>query len=59
MRNADKLDTLNQKLVTVSVLVLPEWNKEFHVHIDASSIVLGTILARLGEGCLDHPIAFF
>jgi hypothetical protein len=31
---------------------------EFHVHIDASSIALGEILAQLGEGNLDNPIYF-
>jgi hypothetical protein len=28
------------------------------VHVDASSIELGIILAHPGEGGLDHPIAF-
>ena len=40
------------------ILVFLDWNKEFHVHVDASSIVLGMVLAQLGEGYLDHPIAF-
>jgi hypothetical protein len=31
---------------------------EFHVHIDASGIALGEILAQPGEGNLDHPIYF-
>jgi hypothetical protein len=39
------------------ILVFPYWKKEFHVHIDASSIVLGVVLAQPGEGYLDHPIA--
>jgi hypothetical protein len=52
------LDTLKQKLVTVPILVFPDPKKEFHVHVDASSIALGAILAQPGEGELDHPIAF-
>jgi hypothetical protein len=28
------------------------------VHVDASTIALGAILAQLGAGVLDHPIAF-
>jgi hypothetical protein len=52
------LDTLKQKLVTTPILVFPYWKKEFHVHVDASSIALGTVLAQPGEGDLDHPIAF-
>ena len=40
------------------ILVFHDWNKEFHVHVDASSIALGVVLAQLGEGDLDHPIAY-
>ena len=45
-------------MASTPILVFPDWNKEFHVHVDASSIVLGVVLAQLGEGGLDHPIAF-
>jgi hypothetical protein len=34
------LDVLKKKLVTVPILVFPDWKKEFHIHVDASSIVL-------------------
>ena len=37
---------------------IPDWNKEFDVHVDASSIALGVVLAQSGEGNIDHPIAF-
>ena len=40
------------------ILVFPHWNKEFHVHVDASSVALGVVLAQPGEGDLDHPIAY-
>jgi hypothetical protein len=53
-----KFGYLEEKLVTTSILVFPYWKKEFHVHVDASSIVLGIVLAQPGEGGLDHPIAF-
>jgi hypothetical protein len=52
------LDTLKQKLVTVSILIFSYWNKEFHVHIDASSIALGAVLSQPEEGDIDHPIVF-
>ena len=45
-------------MVTALILVFPDWKLPFHVHVDASSIALGIILAQLGEGVLDHPIAF-
>jgi hypothetical protein len=52
------LDTLKKKLVTMTLLIFPYWNKEFHVHVDALSIALGTILSQLGEGDMDRPIYF-
>ena len=51
-------DILKEKMVTASILVFPDWKLPFHVHVDASSIALGVILAQLGEGGLDHPITF-
>jgi len=44
------LDTLKQKMVTISILVFPNWSQEFHVHVDASLIALGTVLAQPCEG---------
>ena len=44
-------------MVTTPILVFPDWELPFHVHVDASSIVMGVILVQPREG-LDHPIAF-
>lgn len=44
--------------MTAPILVFRNWKKIFHVHVDASSIALGIILAQPGEGFIDHPIAF-
>ena len=52
------LDTLKEKLATTPILVHPDWYKQFHVHIDASSIPLGAVLAQLGETIVDHPVYF-
>jgi hypothetical protein len=52
------LDILKEKMVIASILVFPDWSKKFHVHVDASSIALGAVLAQPGEGDIDHPIAF-
>jgi hypothetical protein len=54
----ESLDVLKEKMVTSPILSFPDWKKEFHVHVDASSIALATILAQLGEGDIDHPIYF-
>jgi hypothetical protein len=52
------LDNLKENIVTTPILVFTDWEKTFHVHIDASTITLGEILVQLGVGDLDHPIAF-
>jgi hypothetical protein len=52
------LDTLKGKMVTTLVLVFLDWENAFHVHVDASAIALGQILAQPGAWDLDHPIAF-
>jgi hypothetical protein len=45
-------------MVTTPILVFPYWSKEFHVHVDDSSMALGAILTQPGEGDIDHPIEF-
>jgi hypothetical protein len=45
-------------MVTVPILVFPDWSKEFHVHVDAYSIALEVVLAQLGIGDIDHPLDF-
>ena len=52
------MDILKEKMLATPILVFPDWNKEFHVHVDASSIALGIVLAQSGEGNIDHPISF-
>ena len=44
------LDIMKEKMVTTPILVFPDWKFPFHVHVGASSIILGVILAQLGEG---------
>jgi len=38
------LHVLEEKMVTAPILVFPDWKKKFHVHVDASCIVLGVVL---------------
>jgi hypothetical protein len=39
-----RLDTLKEKMVIAPMIVFPDWEKTFHVHVDSSSIALGAIL---------------
>jgi hypothetical protein len=51
-------DTLKHKMVIAPILVFPDWSKEFYMHVDASSITLGVVLAQRGTRDIDHPLAF-
>ena len=51
-------DMLKAKMASTPILVFPYWNKEFHVHVDASSVALGVVLVQLGNDDLDHSISF-
>jgi len=51
-------ETLKEKLITTPILIFPNREKEFHVHVDASGISLGGILTQHRYGAMDHPIYF-
>lgn len=40
------------------IFIFLDWKKEFHVHVDASSIALDVVLTQPDEADIDHPIAF-
>jgi hypothetical protein len=40
------LDTLKERMVITPILVFPDWENTLHVHVDASTIALGYILAQ-------------
>lgn len=42
------LDILKENMVTAPILVFLDWAKEFHVHMDSSSIALGIVLSQEG-----------
>jgi hypothetical protein len=45
-------------MVIAPIMAFLDWSKEFHVHVDASSIALGAVMAQPGEGDIDHPLDF-
>jgi hypothetical protein len=49
---------LKVKMVTTPILVFPDWENTFHVHVYASTVSLRAILPQPGTWELDHPIAF-
>ena len=51
-------DTFKENMASMPILFFPYWNKEFHVHVDASSISLGVMLMQPGEGDVDHAITY-
>ncbi|KAL2652109.1 hypothetical protein R1flu_020237 [Riccia fluitans] len=51
-------ELLRHALVSSSILVVPDWNKLFHVHTDALAFAIGAVLAQPREGDRDHPIAY-
>lgn len=51
-------DQLKEKLISTPILIFPYGKKTFHVHVDASSVALRTVLVQLREGEIDHPVTF-
>jgi hypothetical protein len=40
------LDMLKENMLIAPILVFLDWEKTFHVHVDASAISLGAILVQ-------------
>jgi hypothetical protein len=51
-------ETLKEKLIIAPILIFSNWEKEFHINVDASGISLGDILTQPRDGAMDHPIYF-
>jgi len=49
---------LKEKLSIAPIMLFPNWENEFHVHVDTLGISLGAILVQPGDGAMDHPIYF-
>lgn len=39
---------LKVHLISSPILAYPNWNKEFHVHVDGSNFAIGATLAQVG-----------
>ncbi|MCO5548151.1 hypothetical protein L7F22_001609 [Adiantum nelumboides] len=49
---------LKQQLISAPILKASDWDKIFHVHVDASAFAIGCILAQPGEKNMDFPISY-
>jgi hypothetical protein len=49
---------LKRGLSTAPILKGSNWEKEFHVHTDASAYAIGCVLTQPGESKLDYPVYF-
>lgn len=49
---------MKDRLVSAPILVYADWNKELHVHVDASNFAIGATLAQVGTQGLDHSVFF-
>ena len=44
--------------MTMPILIFPNWNQILHAHVGSLYVVLCTVLEQLGEGEIDHLVAF-
>ena len=51
-------ELFKEKMVSALILIFLDWEKAFHVHVDASGITLEVVLTQSGDGDIDHPVAF-
>jgi len=51
-------DELEEKLISASVLVYPDFDRSYILEIDASIRGLGAVLSQIHQDGLTHPIAF-
>ncbi|MCO5567802.1 hypothetical protein L7F22_021498 [Adiantum nelumboides] len=54
----ESFNKLKQALMSTLILKAPDWNKIFHIHVDASNFAIGCILAQPGDGNIDFPISY-
>ena len=54
----ESFQKLKQALISAPILKAPDWNKIFHVHIDASAYAIGCILAQPHENSMDFQVSY-
>jgi len=51
-------ELLKIKLVEVPTLIFPKWSRKFHIHVDASNVVVKSTLSHPYDDMVDHPNAY-
>jgi hypothetical protein len=51
-------EAIKQRYLDASILLAPEWDMEFHVHIDAPNPIVGVMLAQNPIKKCDQPVAY-
>ena len=54
----ESFQKLQNALIEAPTLRELDWNKVFHVHIDASNFAIGCVLTQLGEYNMDFPVSY-
>jgi hypothetical protein len=49
---------MKTSLTTLPILIVPDWTREFHVHINASNYAIGAMLAQNPDDTIDKPIYY-
>ena len=54
----ESFEFLKKKLVKAPILKFPNRSRKFHVHVDASNVVVGSVLTQTYDDTVDHPNAY-
>jgi hypothetical protein len=49
---------MKASMTCLPILIVPNWNVEFHVHTDACDFVLGVTLGKNPNNTIDKPIYY-
>jgi hypothetical protein len=51
----ESFEFLKKNLVEAPILKFRYWSRKFHVHVDASNVAVGLVLAQPYDDTMDHP----